>query len=206
MTGIYYPGLAYDLMIGGLLHRMRIQIAELIHRHNLFPLLDVCCGTGAQFRLLNATDRHLIAGIDNNRKFLAYGRSRAKRPHFVCADADRLPFYDNAFKGIMITYGLHDKPSDKRFDILQESFRVLAPSGKAIFLDFQKPWNNKSRWGYLFASAIELTAGKNHYRNGRQFLREGGLSALLNETDFKTLKHWRFPGGHSYLILAEKTA
>jgi len=205
MTGIYFPGLAYDLTISGLLHRIRIQIAELIHRHDLFPLLDVCCGTGAQCRLLNAADRHLIAGIDTNRKFLAYGRSRAKQLHFVCADAGRMPFCDNAFQGIMITYGLHDKPHNQRLDILQESFRVLAPSGKALFLDFEKPWNNKSRFGYLFVSAIELTAGKNHYRNGRQFIRAGGLSALLTETDFKKLKHWEFPGGQSNLILAEKT-
>lgn len=206
MSGFYFPGFAYDQLIGRLLKAVRIRLADLVHEHQLFPILDICCGTGLQCRLLDSYERRLISGIDINHKILDYGRSRAPGTSFVCGDAASLPFHDAVFSCIMISYGLHDKASDVRRKILKESSRVLTPKGKVLLLDFEKPWDKKSRSGFFFTTLIERTAGKTHFHNGRQFLGSGGLSALIAGSDFRELKHWEFPWGHSKLILAEKTA
>ncbi len=206
MTGFYFPGFAYDQFIGRLLKNIRIRLADLVHEYHLFPILDICCGTGVQCRLLDSGGRQLIAGIDINYKSLNYGRSRAPGVCFICADAERLPFHDDAFSCITISYALHDKDSDERQKILKEISRVLTSEGKVLLLDFENPWDNKSRSGFLFTTLIERTAGNTHFRNGRQFLGSGGLSALIADSNFRELKHWEFPWGHSKLVLAEKTA
>lgn len=203
MTGIYFPGWTYDRLIGNLLRNVRIRIAETIRRHDLFPFLDICCGTGAQCRVLNSDDAHLVSGIDINRRLLAYGRNQNPGIHFVCADAKRLPYAHDAFQGIAITYGLHDKSLVDQREILKESARVLAPGGKGLIFEFENPGNMKARCGCVFTSIIELTAGKRHYRNGRDFLRRGGIGALMKEMDFTTRMTWEFPWGHSRLILFE---
>jgi ubiquinone/menaquinone biosynthesis C-methylase UbiE len=103
---------------------------------------------------------------------------------FVVGDALRLPFKDASFRGVTISFGLHDKSSEDRMAIAREARRILAPGGKAILVDFENPWNARSRLGALLVHAIERTAGGAHYRNGRLFLARGGLRAFLREAGF----------------------
>ncbi len=103
---------------------------------------------------------------------------------FVVSDALRLPFKEASFRAVMISFGLHDKSPEDRMVIAGEARRVLAPGGKAIFVDFENPWNARSRLGALLVHAIEQTAGGAHYRNGRIFLARGGLRSFLRESGF----------------------
>jgi len=67
---------------------------------------------------------------------------------------------------------------------MDEAKRVMAQDGRFIAVDFETPWSPGSRIGALFARAIERTAGDTHYGNGRDFLRRGGLGAILRENGF----------------------
>jgi ubiquinone/menaquinone biosynthesis C-methylase UbiE len=116
--------------------------------------------------------------------FVRYAAARAPGVPFVCGDAGRLPFKDGSLCGISLSFGLHDKSSDLRALMMAEARRTLAPDGRLVAVDFETPWNVQSRAGALFAHAVERMAGGEHYRNGRDFLKRGGLRAFLRASGF----------------------
>ncbi len=182
---VYVPGLLYDLAFGGILSGVRRLVARAVAGEKLFPCLDVCCGTGSQVRAFGDGRRREVIGLDGNAGTIRYAAARASSLLFVQGDAMRLPFKSNVFRAIMVSFGLHDKFPEERVEMMAEARRVLVPGGKFVFVDFENPWNTKSRLGAFFVRLIERLAGGDHCRNGREFLQRGGLRAFLRENGFK---------------------
>lgn len=129
-------------------------------------------------------ERGLAVGLDMHLGFVRYAAARAQGVPFVCGDAARLPFKDGSARAVSLSFGLHDKSPELRKAILKEARRALAPEGRLISVDFERPWSAKSRAGALIAQAIERLAPREHYQNGREFLRSGGLRAFLRDNGF----------------------
>ena len=134
--------------------------------------------------------------------FVRYAAARAPGVPFVCGDAARLPFKDGSLGAVSVSFGLHDKDRDLRRAMMAEARRVLGPGGKLVAVDFEPPWNARSRVGALFAQAIELLAGGDHYRNGREFLRRGGLGAFLRESGFAEVSRHVIATGAIAVVVA----
>lgn len=196
----YLPGLLYDLAFGGMFRGLRRRVARAVEAEALHPWLDVCCGTGAQLRgpvpgarppeesvpdrgSTGAPDR-AVFGLDLSFGFVRYAAARAPAASFVCADAAKLPFRDGSLRAVSVSFGLHDKGPETRAAILAEARRVLTPDGRLIAVDFEDPWSLGSKAGRLFVRAIERLAGGEHHRNGKEFVRRGGLRGLLRENGF----------------------
>ena len=64
-------------------------------------LLDVGCGTGWFTRKFACDPRLRVTGLDVDLDRLAVGRSKDTRSTYVQADAQRLPFPDNAFDRVV---------------------------------------------------------------------------------------------------------
>lgn len=180
----YVPGWIYDAAIGILVEGIRGRIKEILLAEDIFPCLDICAGTGRQSRLLLESGKILI-GLDNNLRMARYAVARSPSLPFVCGDAIRLPFGNSVFRGIILSFALHDKDPGDRPRILDEVKRVLEPGGRIVLTDFEKPWNRASRWGDRFTHLVEHAAARRHYRNGRDFLKAGGLRALVEKCGFK---------------------
>jgi demethylmenaquinone methyltransferase/2-methoxy-6-polyprenyl-1,4-benzoquinol methylase len=125
-----------------------------------------------------------VYGLDLSFGFIRYAAARAPEVPFVCGDAARLPFKDRSLRAVSVSFGLHDKGPELRSAILEEARRVLGPGGKLIAVDFENPWNAKSRLGALFVRAVERLAGREHFANGREFLKRGGLRGFLQDSGF----------------------
>ena len=80
--------------------------------------------------------------------------------------------------------------------------RVLRPDGRLIAVDFENPWDAASRAGALFTRAIERLAGREHYGNGRDFLRRGGLRGFLRENGFVEVARRDVPIGSLSVVVA----
>jgi ubiquinone/menaquinone biosynthesis C-methylase UbiE len=170
-------------------------------RDGLFPVLDLCCGPGAQIRWLAGQGR-VSCGLDINLGMLKYAAGRRADGSFVCADAVQTPFPLASFKGIVVSFALHEKPAEIRPRLLAEAKRLLLPNGRIILVDFEKPWNSVSRLANLYIWLIERLAGRDHFHNGREFLAKGGLRDLLKENGLREVERHDLAAGSCALVLA----
>jgi ubiquinone/menaquinone biosynthesis methyltransferase len=112
-------------------------------------VLDLACGTG-DITFAAAARANRVIGLDLTLRMLQLAmRRRAKRssPRFVTGDMLALPFADRQFAVTMMGYGLRNVPDLPQ--ALREIERVLAPGGRVLSLDFNRPDNPLLRAAYL---------------------------------------------------------
>jgi demethylmenaquinone methyltransferase/2-methoxy-6-polyprenyl-1,4-benzoquinol methylase len=142
-------------------------------------------------------------GLEMSFGFVQCAAARAPEVSVVCGDAARLPFKDGSVRAVTVSFGLHDKRPELRHGMLEEARRVLGPGGKLIAVDFESPWNAKSRMEMLLARAAEWLAGGELYQNGSEFLRRGGLRGFLRDNGFIEVS-WRDVATGSLIIVVSR--
>lgn len=197
----FLPGMLYTGVLDIPLRGIRRAASDLVLKNSLFPLLDLCCGPGTQARLLQQTGQTVV-GLDINLKMLKYAASKSSGVPFVCGDAVRTPFRTGAFRGIVVSFALHEKEAAFRVSLLKEAVRILAPGGGIVFVDFERPWDRPARLAHLYISPIERAVGRAHFRNGRDFFRRGGLRALLQDNGLREVARRDISAGTCALVLA----
>jgi demethylmenaquinone methyltransferase/2-methoxy-6-polyprenyl-1,4-benzoquinol methylase len=108
-------------------------------------VLDLACGTGDILFEAAPHVRQAI-GLDLTHRMLQLARSRHPLP-LVTGDMLALPFPDGHFSVVTTGYGLRNVPDLDQ--ALREIRRVLAPGGRLLSLDFNRPGNALVRAGYL---------------------------------------------------------
>ncbi|MCW2956735.1 MAG: demethylmenaquinone methyltransferase [Thermoleophilia bacterium] len=116
--------------------------------------LDVCCGTGdISFLLAEAGAEH-VTGADFSEQMLVQARRRqaghrdpdaAKRISFVQGDAMALPFDDDSFDVVTVSFGVHNV--EVRATAFAEFARVGRPGARLVCLEITRP---KSRVANAF--------------------------------------------------------
>jgi demethylmenaquinone methyltransferase / 2-methoxy-6-polyprenyl-1,4-benzoquinol methylase len=109
------------------------------------PILDVCTGTGdLAFEYDRAAGGRVeIVGADFSGEMLtrAVEKSRRRgsgaRVRLVQADAQQLPFADDAFEVVAVAFGLRNVTDIDRG--LAEMTRVCRPGGRVAVLEFSRP-------------------------------------------------------------------
>ena len=102
-------------------------------------ILDIAAGTGTSSVALTKTGAHVVAA-DFSEGMIAVGRERhASNPQveFVQADATALPFADNEFDAVTISFGLRNVVEPKK--ALAEFYRVTKPGGRIVVCEFSHP-------------------------------------------------------------------
>lgn len=108
-------------------------------------ILDVAAGTGTSSAALARSGARVVA-VDFSPGMIAEGRRRHKKIEFVEADAEKLPFGDNEFDAVTISFGLRNVNDPKK--ALSEMYRVLKPGGRLVVCEFSKPPVAILRAGY----------------------------------------------------------
>ena len=112
-------------------------------------ILDIAAGTGTSSIALTKTGAHVVAA-DFSEGMIAVGRERhAGNPQmeFVQADATALPFADNEFDAVTISFGLRNVVEPKK--ALTEFYRVTKPGGRVVICEFSTPPFAPIRVGYF---------------------------------------------------------
>ena len=139
-----------DLQSLGLHRRWKRRLARLAACPPGGRALDLCCGTGDVAQALARAGAHVV-GLDFSEPMLSVAQRRKASPagvlRFVRGDALRLPFADNSFDAVTISYGLRNLAHLERG--LREMWRVTKPGGCVVVLDFGKPRNRLWRWCYF---------------------------------------------------------
>jgi ubiquinone/menaquinone biosynthesis C-methylase UbiE len=237
----YLPGILYDAILERPLVGIRKKVRALIEEEDLYPLVDICCGPGAQLASLVRVDRTVVRlgqtaarpatrpdpslgepvaasspnvpgcertafGLDINFKFVRYASARRPTIPFICADASRLPVRPGAFRGALLSFALHEQEPDVRRQFIDAAASILAPGGRLLLVDFENPWDRKSRVARLYVSVIERLAGAQHFRLNRDFFRRGGLRALLTANGLTEVRRHDVAAGTCAIVLAAPRA
>jgi ubiquinone/menaquinone biosynthesis methyltransferase len=119
-------------------------------------VLDLASGTGdIAFTALDHTSH--VVGLDVTHRMMQLAAVRDSRVPFVTADMLALPFGAAQFDVVTTGYGLRNVPDLGQS--IAEIHRVLAPGGRLLSLDFNRPGNAIVRaayWSYLTAVGSAL--------------------------------------------------
>jgi demethylmenaquinone methyltransferase/2-methoxy-6-polyprenyl-1,4-benzoquinol methylase len=111
-------------------------------------ILDLAAGTGTSSVPLARAGAEVVAA-DFSPGMLAVGRRKhaaLTNLSFVEADATALPFDDNFFDAVTISFGLRNVVEPKK--ALAEMFRVTKPGGRIVITEFSTPPNPLMRLVY----------------------------------------------------------
>jgi len=136
-----------DLMSGGihrLWKRFTIEVSAVRPGHKV---LDIAGGTGdLAYQFSQRVGKEgLVILSDINSSMLEVGRDRLidrgvdNNVQYVQLDAQHIPFEDNSFDCITISFGLRNV-TDKDL-ALRSMLRALKPGGRLLVLEFSKPEN-----------------------------------------------------------------
>ena len=176
-------------------------------------VLDLACGTGDLVFAAAACVRRAV-GLDVTWRMLELAASkRRENVTLVMGDICRLPFTDAGFDVVTIGYGLRNA-ADLR-QAIREIVRVLAPGGRMISLDFNRPQNPLVRAAYLTyltivgsALGIALHGDADTYRYIPESIRSypgaRGVADTLEVEGFDTVRVVPVLGGFMTIHVARK--
>jgi demethylmenaquinone methyltransferase/2-methoxy-6-polyprenyl-1,4-benzoquinol methylase len=194
-----------------LLHAARVRPGERV--------LDLCCGTG-DLCLGLVRRRAKVVGIDFSQAMLLRARDRVVAEEglpvsFLRGDALNLPFEDQSFDLVTVSYGLRNLADLEGG--LREIHRVIHPGGRFLALDFGKPDNRL--WRRLYFGYLQCCVpffGWAFFRNPeayayileslRHYPAQHGVAESLRALQFTGLEILNLMGGAMCIHYAEKPA
>ncbi|MCX8596316.1 MULTISPECIES: bifunctional demethylmenaquinone methyltransferase/2-methoxy-6-polyprenyl-1,4-benzoquinol methylase UbiE [unclassified Gilliamella] len=175
-------------------------------------VLDLAGGTGdltAKFSQIVGDDG-LVVLADINESMLKVGRDKLrdkglfKNIEYVQANAEELPFADNYFDCITISFGLRNVTDKQK--ALESMWRVLKPGGRLLILEFSKPQYQILNKAYdLYSFTMLPLMGKivandsDSYRYLAESIRmhpdQKTLKKMMEDAEFVDVKYHNMTGG-----------
>lgn len=180
-------------------------------------ILDLGAGTGSSSASLARSGAQVVAA-DFSPGMLAEGRRRhgdLRNLTFVQADATDLPFADDVFDAVTMSYALRNVHDPKK--ALRELYRVTKPGGRLVINEFSTPPGKLFRTAYRFYNAqilprVARVAGTNgeayDYLNEsiREWPDQKRLSAWIREAGWTNVAYRNLSFGIVALHRATKPA
>jgi demethylmenaquinone methyltransferase/2-methoxy-6-polyprenyl-1,4-benzoquinol methylase len=215
----------YDFITGFLSYgqdrRWKRRLIQLARLQPSDRLLDLACGTGD---IISAAGPHVerAVGLDVTHRMLQLAKRRRDDGYpaetglcFVTGDILALPFPDRIFTVVTVGYGLRNVPDLQQ--ALREIRRVLAPNGRVLSLDFNRPSNAIVRSAYLLYLTIvgsllgyALHRDPDTYRYIPESIRTypgaDGVARMMKETGWTDVCVVRVLGGLMAIHVATGSA
>ena len=187
----------YDLVVEPLNAPLRAAARRVCPPRPEWTVLDVGCGTGTALAEYEQAGCRVI-GTDPSPAMIARARVR------LGGDADlrlihgsTLPVDDASVDLVLVSLVLHSVPRADAVGILREAARVLVADGRMLVVDFGTSGLRFPRgWlGRGITVLAELAAGPRHAANSLDYLRRGGLPALVDEAGLEAQVNRPTAGG-----------
>ena len=190
MDDEYKSAKYYNKFLHLFVWRIRKKVLEIVIRNKYKTILDVCCGTGNQLKLLK---KHGVdgTGVDLSKAMLViaeFGKIKVKCHE---QDAENITFNNGLFDMTMTTFALHEKSNSSAKKILNEMIRLTKKNGHLIIVDFSIDDRTSSlfRKGINF---IESRASNDHYKHYKEYVTYSGLNNLLEGLPLKEIEKYYF--------------
>jgi demethylmenaquinone methyltransferase/2-methoxy-6-polyprenyl-1,4-benzoquinol methylase len=153
----------YDFITGFLSYgqdrKWKQRLIEMAELRDTDRVLDLACGTGdLLFAAVPPAQSGVGLDVTHRMLQLAQRRRPDRRALLVTGDMLALPFVDGHFSVVTTGYGLRNVPDLDQ--ALREIHRVLAPGGRLLSLDFNRPANPFVRGAYhVYLSVVGSLLG-----------------------------------------------
>ncbi|GLB52175.1 demethylmenaquinone methyltransferase [Neptunitalea chrysea] len=134
--------------------RWRKKVVAIVNKNNPKKILDIATGTGDLAIALANTKPEKIIGLDISPGMLSIGEKKvaeenlSKTIDMMLGDSEDLPFTDNEFDAITVSYGVRNFENLEKG--LSEIYRVLKPGGVFVVLETSVPTKTPFKQGYHF--------------------------------------------------------
>jgi demethylmenaquinone methyltransferase/2-methoxy-6-polyprenyl-1,4-benzoquinol methylase len=128
--------LTNDVLSLGQDRRWRKAVVRAVDARPGQRILDLAAGTGTSSEPFEALGARVVPA-DFSLGMLRVGKRRRADLAFTAADATRLPFADNAFDAVTMSFGLRNVVDVEA--ALRELLRVTVPGGRLVVCEFSSP-------------------------------------------------------------------
>ena len=195
--------LTNDLMTAGIQRSWRRSMVEAVAPRSGDLVLDLAAGTGCSSEPFTAHGATAVP-CDFSVGMLQQGKKDRPGLPFVAGDGTRLPFLDDTFDAVTISYGLRNFVDPVAG--LKEMLRVTRPGGRLVVCEFSRPVNGAFRAVYLdgfmralpaIASVTASAADAYVYlaESIRAWPGQEGLAAMLAEAGWSGPEWRNLTGG-----------
>lgn len=203
-----------NVMSLGIDRRWRIRAVRSLRGAAPGAVLDVCSGTMDFVPLLRrAFPGERVVASDFSPEMLERGKNKAKDVERIVADAMKLPFADGEFTKVTCGFGVRNL-SDPRAGA-KEAFRVLAPGGRFVVLEFFQPERLVTRaFHKLYGDVVLPTVGglvsgdRAAYaylsKSMKAFLTRSAYENVLRDAGFTRVKSFDLLMGIASIVIGDK--
>ncbi len=147
-----------DLMTGFMVRRWRVATRDAVGTTPGMRVLDVAAGTGTSSRAWADAGVEVVP-LDFSQGMVAQGKKQNPDLPFVVGDATALPFADETFDAVTISYGLRNVGDTDA--ALGEFYRVTKPGGRVVICEFSRPtWRPFRTVYYAYLSTVLPTVAR----------------------------------------------
>lgn len=171
----------YDSFVEPLVKNLRATGMKMVPSKEEMLVLDVGCGTGTYLNLYHKA-RCKTFGIDLSPAMIDIARKKlGKRAALYLGDASQMPYPDGTFDLVVAFLALHEMPASIRSTVVNESKRVMKKDGRILLVDYHPgPIRFPKGWFFkIVITCVEIAAGREHFRNYRDFIARQGLLPLI---------------------------
>ncbi|MFE7570394.1 demethylmenaquinone methyltransferase [Streptomyces sp. NPDC057539] len=128
--------LTNDVLSLGQARLWRKEVAKALKARPAEKVLDLAAGTATSSMSLAATGAYVVP-CDFSQGMLRQGKKRHPWMPFTAGDATKLPFADEVFDAVTISFGLRNVQDTDL--ALRELYRVTKPGGRIVICEFSHP-------------------------------------------------------------------
>ena len=192
-----------DILALGQTRRWRSAVRKALNPRPGDRILDIAAGTGTSSAAFASTGATVIPA-DFSLGMLEVGQRRNPGLPYTAADALHLPFADNSFDAVTMSFGLRNVAD--RTVALREFLRVTKPGGSLVICEFSHPTFAPFRTvytEYLMAAlpflADRVASNPAAYRYLAESIRawpdQAELAADLSTAGWQQVRWRNFSGG-----------
>ena len=180
----------YDPLLHIFLNPIRKAVVEELTEYKDSLIIDLCCGTGNQLKILEKNEFKSLHCLDLSDPMLQVAKKDASNIEIYKADATRTPFDDDTFDVGIISFAVHEKDRIIQDKLLNEAHRIIKGDGVLLIVDFDFD-DQTAKIAKFFINTIEKIAGGEHYRNFLNYKLNSGLNGLIKPDKFELIKKSR---------------
>ncbi|MFE9249947.1 demethylmenaquinone methyltransferase [Streptomyces sp. NPDC007088] len=128
--------LTNDVLSFGQARLWRKEVAKAVDARPAQKVLDLAAGTATSSLPFSRTGAYVVP-CDFSLGMLRVGKGRHPWMPFTAGDATRLPFKDDTFDAVTISFGLRNVQDTRA--ALRELYRVTRPGGRVVICEFSQP-------------------------------------------------------------------